>query len=403
MSAADTGGPAAAGVAASVAGRVGFFGKLPGRGDFVRRDLPNGFVDVWDNWLQEGIAASRAALGEGWLDAWLCAPIWRFALPAGMCGADAWAGVMMPSVDRAGRYFPLTLATLAPQGVPPAAMLSSSWIAAVEAVALSALGEDTDFDRFAEAVAGLPAYAAVRAESWAGGWRARAAAGDPAAISVAFAAAGASAALSTYCVFATNGGGRVMPAAWVLPHLPPHRMFVGLIDDLDSGVAPAAAVDVPAGMAVPLWIGGVAPVPALPTADTELGHAASLFGSEFATDAPPTLQGEPPGGAFDRMFDEQAAPPPPAPMPAEPGAAIFEQTEPAAEPPTPEQAAPATLASDVRTVRADLDAPGSTWEVAENDKETPLSPKDLFGDTVDDVPPAPGGLFDHKDDNGQTS
>ncbi|MBL8673475.1 MAG: type VI secretion system-associated protein TagF, partial [Rhodospirillales bacterium] len=75
-------------------GRTGFFGKLPGRGDFVRRDLPNAFVEDWDAWVQRGMAASRAALGAGWLDVWLCAPIWRFAFVAGVCGPDAWAGVL---------------------------------------------------------------------------------------------------------------------------------------------------------------------------------------------------------------------------------------------------------------------------------------------------------------------
>jgi type VI secretion system protein ImpM len=40
------------------------------------------------------------------------APVWRFALAPGLCGAAGVVGVMLPSVDRAGRYFPLTFATL---------------------------------------------------------------------------------------------------------------------------------------------------------------------------------------------------------------------------------------------------------------------------------------------------
>ena len=95
---------------------TGFFGKLPALGDFVERALPAEFVTPWDAWLQRAIAASRASLGEQWLDIYLTSPLWRFVLGAGPCGARAWAGVMMPSVDRVGRYFPLTVAAPLPAG-----------------------------------------------------------------------------------------------------------------------------------------------------------------------------------------------------------------------------------------------------------------------------------------------
>ncbi len=88
----------------------GFFGKLPVLGDFVTRRLPKSFVSVWDNWLQSAIATSREQLGELWLDTYLFSPIWRFGLSPGICGAAAWAGVLMPSVDKVNRHFPLTLA-----------------------------------------------------------------------------------------------------------------------------------------------------------------------------------------------------------------------------------------------------------------------------------------------------
>ena len=56
-------------------------------------------------------------MGEAWLPAFLEAPVWRFTLPPGMCGAQAVLGLMLPSVDRAGRYFPLTFAALSPYGI----------------------------------------------------------------------------------------------------------------------------------------------------------------------------------------------------------------------------------------------------------------------------------------------
>lgn len=140
----------------------GFFGKIPAHGDFVTRNLARGFLDVWDGWLQACMAESRARLGDEWLDAYLTSPIWRFALSPGVCGAGAWAGVLMPSVDRVGRYFPLTIATALEAGVTPfdVAAHETGWFGAAEALALHALDDDTfEAGRLLEA---LEAIEAVR-------------------------------------------------------------------------------------------------------------------------------------------------------------------------------------------------------------------------------------------------
>jgi len=98
----------------SIFPEAGFYGKLPSRGDFVRAGLPTDFVAAWDVWCQRMMAESRTALGEAWEAAWLQAPVWRFALPPGGCGDGAALGVWLPSVDGVGRYFPLTIALVAP-------------------------------------------------------------------------------------------------------------------------------------------------------------------------------------------------------------------------------------------------------------------------------------------------
>jgi type VI secretion system protein ImpM len=88
---------------------VGLYGKLPTHGDFLRRRVADDFVNAWDPWLQHCMADSRAALGEPWLETYLTSPVWRFALAPHVCGAAPVAGLLVPSVDRVGRYFPLTL------------------------------------------------------------------------------------------------------------------------------------------------------------------------------------------------------------------------------------------------------------------------------------------------------
>jgi type VI secretion system protein ImpM len=157
----------------------GYHGKLVAKGDFITRRLPRGFLDPWDSWLQDVIAGSRTRMGEAWLDAYLTSPIWRFALPAGLCGEAAAAGVVMPSVDRVGRYFPLTIAALLPAGVDllVVPVAAAGWFGKAEEVARSALADGFDFDAFDVQVAALgvptagepgPAVASVMAEGGPG-------------------------------------------------------------------------------------------------------------------------------------------------------------------------------------------------------------------------------------------
>jgi type VI secretion system protein ImpM len=130
---------------------AGFYGKLPARGDFVRAGLPRDFTDPWDEWLSGVIAASRTRMSDDWLPAFLESPVWRFVLPAGLCGGRAVLGMMLPSVDRAGRYFPLTFAALF-AGRPPAAEspAATAWLDRCEAAGRAALDEDAEPDRLNE-------------------------------------------------------------------------------------------------------------------------------------------------------------------------------------------------------------------------------------------------------------
>src|SRR5262245_59038751 len=89
---------------------AGFFGKLPTHGDFLRRDLPDSFVNPWDEWLQRALARSRDSLGDTWRPTYLTSPAWRFVLAPGACGERAWAGVLIPSMDRVGRCYPFCVA-----------------------------------------------------------------------------------------------------------------------------------------------------------------------------------------------------------------------------------------------------------------------------------------------------
>ncbi len=140
----------------------GFYGKIPSEGDFVSRRLPWEFTSVWDAWLQQGMQASKEALGPRWLELYLSAPIWRFQIAPGVCGTQGWRGLFFASVDRVGRYFPLTLAFAEPAmtgaSASHAALVAeeAAWLA-VEDTALAGLDPALSIDDFDRAIAALAA------------------------------------------------------------------------------------------------------------------------------------------------------------------------------------------------------------------------------------------------------
>lgn len=151
----------------------GWFGKMACLGDFTSRRLPESFVALCDEWLSRGLAASRIQLGDDWLQTYLQAPLWRFAWAPGVAGPEWWLGVLMPSVDRVGRYFPL-IAARASAGLPstPQGLAAlQAWFDAIADATLATLGPGTtpdDFDSRLEAVPDFDGSADADAPAWRG-------------------------------------------------------------------------------------------------------------------------------------------------------------------------------------------------------------------------------------------
>lgn len=137
---------------------VGLYGKLPSHGDFLRRRTSDAFVSVWDAWLQDCLAASRDALGDRWLDVYLTSPAWRFTASAGTCGVSPVIGLMVPSVDRVGRYFPLTIVAELPlhTSLVGAVTRAATFFQRAEHLVIEALeAEFIDFESFDQRVVHL--------------------------------------------------------------------------------------------------------------------------------------------------------------------------------------------------------------------------------------------------------
>lgn len=143
-------------------GVPGWYGKLPSLGDFASRRLSHELIEAWDAWLAEEIGTLRQQWPDDWLQGYLQSPTWRFVLGAGTLGAaQPWpvAGILMPSVDRVGRYFPLTI--VAPLSSLPhshdQAEQLFNWLHAIDDLAADAMEEDWPIDTLDQALARHPA------------------------------------------------------------------------------------------------------------------------------------------------------------------------------------------------------------------------------------------------------
>jgi type VI secretion system protein ImpM len=129
-------------------GGPGFYGKLPIRGDFLSRRLPLAYTQAWDVWMQESIASSRERLHDRWLDCYLTSPVWRYLINDARLGEGAFAGVLIPSVDQVGRYFPFLISAQVHhrENLFHLLVRGTSWFDAAELTALEALNQNVDID-----------------------------------------------------------------------------------------------------------------------------------------------------------------------------------------------------------------------------------------------------------------
>ncbi|MDE8602967.1 type VI secretion system-associated protein TagF [Marinomonas sp. RSW2] len=88
--------------------KVGIYGKVPAHPDFISDTLHADISNELYDWAQTVMFHSREKMSESkWLPAYLVSPIWRMVVPKNELRTHEWVGVMVPSVDALGRYFPL--------------------------------------------------------------------------------------------------------------------------------------------------------------------------------------------------------------------------------------------------------------------------------------------------------
>ena len=138
----------------------GWYGKLGALGDFAQRRLREASVRRIDDWLSRAMSGSREHLGAQWLDSYLSAPVLRFAWAPGVLDERWWFGVLMPSCDNVGRYFPLLITqtrTRAPLDVIALDHLEA-WFDHLARAAAHTLVEGASLDGFEHALHDAPPW-----------------------------------------------------------------------------------------------------------------------------------------------------------------------------------------------------------------------------------------------------
>lgn len=86
---------------------IGWYGKIPGCGDFVQRRLPTPLINQWAHWFQSGLATLPLSAPHHQRYSLSDAPMWNFILPATLGAPFIQLGCLLASQDRVGRHYPL--------------------------------------------------------------------------------------------------------------------------------------------------------------------------------------------------------------------------------------------------------------------------------------------------------
>ena len=127
----------------------GFYGRIPAVRGPVNINLPEQVSRGLGHWLQQCLSYDQPRLGQRWLPLYLACPPWRFMLSGGVLGPKVWAGVMIPSVDKEGHYYPFVVAhPLSDTAVPTLFWVKQpGWFNQLEQLALLALEDGVDLEQ----------------------------------------------------------------------------------------------------------------------------------------------------------------------------------------------------------------------------------------------------------------
>lgn len=137
--------------------QFGYYGKTVHRGDFVKFNLPQTFINVWDDWLQQVLHVGEIRHAEEWSAVYNNCATYRFGLSCGVAGETTWIGVMRPATDKVGRQFPFCIALSLPANISPIAhvMALEPVYAEIQKLIGQVVLPDYDFDSLQNTMADI--------------------------------------------------------------------------------------------------------------------------------------------------------------------------------------------------------------------------------------------------------
>lgn len=139
---------------------VGWYGKIPGVGDFASRGVSRETLEILDNWVQDGLLSLERSTEE-WLSPFLNSPVWNMIVPAGKLSRLPMIGCIAPSCDRIGRGFPLTLMLSGPESTAFCSLIkqSTDWLTCTREILQQAIKGKYLPDQFDQRVREMTANA----------------------------------------------------------------------------------------------------------------------------------------------------------------------------------------------------------------------------------------------------
>lgn len=140
---------------------MAWFGKLPCIGDFCSHNMSAYLLGELDDWLSTAMQSGFNTHGAAWTQAYFETPmhgfLWgRKSLPA--LGDRMVIGVIMPSVDKAGRAFPFVLLEQldVPMDIGISCAALNDWFSKAHALCADALNEEWPLEKLKDLLTGLP-------------------------------------------------------------------------------------------------------------------------------------------------------------------------------------------------------------------------------------------------------
>lgn len=142
---------------------IGWYGKLPSAGDFLKRRFPEALWQQWTHWFQVGLLnwqknEEQRPEGDRQFDA---APVWNFVVPPMLGSQLVQMGCLLPARDNVGRQYPVcALITFSPQSwTQPQLALAGEWYQQVGRTLLHAVRNRFTAEQLDQALLLIPAPA----------------------------------------------------------------------------------------------------------------------------------------------------------------------------------------------------------------------------------------------------